>query len=214
MRRLAALFAALIALASPAAAVADGDPASDVLLGQTVFLPYAPISPTVQRRLYAVTAAAAKAGYPLRVALIGARSDLGVVPALFGKPGQYARFLSSELTGVVNGPVLVVMPSGFGLAARGNALSTGSLAAVSIGSGTDGLGTAAVTATERLAAAAGHPLPAGAASAQAPSPGASSATVRSSLIAIGILVALALVGLSGAAAARARLRGRAREPAA
>ncbi|HEY2769983.1 MAG TPA: hypothetical protein VGI87_05425 [Solirubrobacteraceae bacterium] len=214
MRRLAALFAALIALASPAAAVADGDPASDVLLGQTVFLPYAPISPTAQRRLYAVTAAAAKAGYPLRVALIGARSDLGVVPALFGKPGQYARFLSSELTGVVNGPVLVVMPSGFGLAARGNALSTGSLAAVSIGSGTDGLGTAAVTATERLAAAAGHPLPAGAASAQAPSPGASSATVRSSLIAIGILVALALVGLSGAAAARARLRGRGREPAA
>src|SRR5690348_12025229 len=127
MRRLAALAATLAVVAGltlPAAALSDGDPASDVLLGQTVFLPYAPISPTVQRQIYAVTAAAAKAGYPLRVALIGAKSDLGVVPALFGKPGQYARFLSSELTGVVNGPVLVVMPSGFGLAARGNALST------------------------------------------------------------------------------------------
>jgi hypothetical protein len=204
VRRLGALLAALIALAAPAAASADGDPASDVLLGQTVFLPYAPISPTVQRRLYAVTAAAAKAGYPLRVALIGARSDLGVVPALFGKPGQYARFLSSELTGVVNGPVLVVMPSGFGLAARGNALSTAPLAGVGVGAGTNGLGMAGVTATQRLAAAGGHPLPASAASAQAPSPGASSATVRSSLIAIGILVAVALFGFAAALVVRAR----------
>jgi hypothetical protein len=204
MRRAAALAALLIALVLPAAAAADGDPASDVLLGQTVFLPYAPISPTVQRQLYAVTAAAARAGYPLRVALIGAKSDLGVVPALFGKPGQYARFLTSELTGVVNGPVLVVMPSGFGLAARGNALSTAALANVRVGAGTNGLGTAAVTATERLAAAAGHPLPAGAASAQAPTPGASSSTVRQALVAIGILVALAVIGLAAAAAARTR----------
>jgi hypothetical protein len=207
MRRaaaLAALLALLAGLVVPVTALADGDPASDVLLGQTVFLPYAPISPTVQRRLYAVTAAAAKAGYPLRVALIGAKSDLGVVPALFDKPGQYARFLSSELTGVANGPVLVVMPSGFGLAARGNALNSSALAGVTVGPGTDGLGTAAVTATERLAAAAGHPLPAGAASAQAPTPGASSSTVRHALIAIGILVALALIGLGAATAARAR----------
>lgn len=208
MRRaaaLAALMAALVAgLALPAGALADGDPASDVLLGQTVFLPYAPISSTVQRQLYAVTASAAKAGYPLRVALIGAKSDLGVVPALFGKPGQYARFLSSELTGVVNGPVLVVMPSGFGLAARGNALSIGPLARVTVGPGTDGLGRAAVSATERLAAASGHPLPAGALSASAPVAGASSSTVRSSLIAIAILLALALVGLGGAVVARAR----------
>jgi hypothetical protein len=205
MRRAAALAAALM-LVLPAGALADGDPASDVLLGQTVFLPYAPISPTVQRQLYAVTAAAAKAGYPLRVALIGARSDLGVVPALFDKPRQYARFLSSELTGVVNGPVLVVMPSGFGLAARGNALSTSALNGVRVAPGTDGLGTAAVAATERLAAAAGHPLPPGALNAAAPSPGASPSTVRSSLIAVGILVGLALVGLGAAAATRARQR--------
>jgi hypothetical protein len=203
----AALLALLAGLALPATGLADGDPASDVLLGQTVFLPYAPISPAVQRRLYGVTAAAAKAGYPLRVALIGAKSDLGVVPALFGKPGQYARFLSSELTGVVNGPVLVVMPSGFGLAARGNAMSTAPLADMRVGAGTDGLGTAGVTATERLAAAAGHPLPANATSAQAPTPGASSSTVQSSLIAIAVMLALTLVALGAAAVARARRAG-------
>jgi hypothetical protein len=204
MRRLAALLAALVVLSVPAGALADGDPASDVLLGQDVFLPYAPISPTVQRELYSVTAAAAKAGYPLRVALIAAKSDLGVVPALFDKPGQYAKFLSYELNGVVNGPVLVVMPNGFGLAARGNALSVAAVSGIRVGAGTNGLGTAAISATERLATAAGHPLPAGAVNASAPIAGATSSTVSSSLIAIGILGALALVAAGGAAVLRAR----------
>src|SRR5581483_4766273 len=114
--------AAVVLASAPAVALADGDPASDVLLGQNVFLPYSPISPTMQRRLYAVCDASRRAGYPVRIALIAARSDLGVVPALFGRPQAYARFLSSELAGVVNGPVLVVLPDGFGLVAQGHPL--------------------------------------------------------------------------------------------
>jgi hypothetical protein len=204
MRRLAALAVVVTLIAAPAAVLADGDPASDVLLGQDVFLPYSPVSPGAQRQLYGVTAAARHAGYPLKVALIAARSDLGVVPALFAKPGQYARFLSSELSGVVTGPVLVVMPDGFGLASGGRALSTAPLAGVRIGAGTDGLAAAGVTATERLAAAAGHPLPASATRAALPSAGAGAATVRHSLIAIGVLAVLAAVALAGAAIARSR----------
>jgi hypothetical protein len=60
------------------------------------------------------------------------------VPALFGKPQAYARFLSSELTGPVTGPVRVVMSQGFGLARTGRGLSRAPLAGLAIGPG-DGL---------------------------------------------------------------------------
>jgi hypothetical protein len=207
MRRLAALAALCLMVAAPASAVADGDPASDVLLGQDVFLPYSPISPTVQHELYAVTAAARRAGYPVKVALIGARSDLGVVPALFGRPAAYARFLSAELAGVAGGPVLVVMPGGFGLAASGRALGAAALRGIAIGgggglgsgagAGADGLGEAAVASVARLAARAGHPLPAGAATGGG-SLGASAGTVAHAELAIAVMAALAAAAIAAA----------------
>ncbi len=205
MRRAVVIAAALLAALPPTLAVADGDPASDVLLGQNVFLPYSPVSPTVQRQLYAISDAARRAGYPIRIAVIAAKTDLGVVPALFGKPEAYARFLSSELAGVVNGPVLVVMPNGFGLSARGRQLPVTSLGGVTISPGADGLGTAAVTATERLAAAAGHALPASAASVSADI-GASASTVRHSLAAMAVLTLLGAMGIATAFALRVRAR--------
>jgi len=202
MRRV--LVIAMLALAlAPAVALADGDPASDVLLGQSVFLPYSPISQTIQRRLYSVCDAARHAGYPVRIALIAARSDLGVVPALFGKPQAYARFLSSELSGVVNGPVLVVMPDGFGLAEQGRALPVQALSGVPVSAGANALGTAAIAGVQRLAAAAGHPVPASAILASAGS-GASASTVRHALIALAVLAALAALGIAAAFAARSR----------
>jgi hypothetical protein len=184
-------------------ALADGDPASDVLLGQDVFLPYSPISKSSEDRLYAVTDSARQAGYPVKIALIGAKSDLGVIPALFGKPEPYARFLSSELSGVVNGPVLVVMPDGFGLAARGRAGNVSALGGLSIGSGADGLASAAISATERLAAAAGHPLAVSPSSAGT-SLGATPATVRHAATAMLVLAALAGLAMAGALVARQR----------
>ena len=69
------------------AALADGDPASDTLLGENVFYPYSPTVPaTVQKSLNSETAVAAKAGFPIKVALIASPIDLGVIPSLFGKP--------------------------------------------------------------------------------------------------------------------------------
>jgi hypothetical protein len=202
---LAAVGFGLGAAVVPGSARGDGDPASDVLLGQDVFLPYSPVSPAVQQRLYAVTAAARRSGYPLKVALISATTDLGVVPSLFGKPSSYAQFLSAELAGVVPGPVLVVMPRGFGLAVQGRPRATTALAGLPIGAGPDGLGTAAVTATERLAAAAGHTLPAGAAGSAA---GAGASTIRRAGTAVAILALLAGAAMAAAVVARGRAGAR------
>jgi hypothetical protein len=208
-RRLVALLLgasaiAALGLTSAAPAGADGDPASDVLLSQDVFLPYSQISTATERRLYAVCDAARRSGYPLKIALIASRSDLGVVPALFGRPQAYAQFLSSELTGVVRSPILVVMPAGFGLAREGRPLNVGTLAGIATagagatagtGAGADALATTAVSAVTRLAGGAGHPLDVPAAATGAPG-GASATTVRHALIAIVVLMLLAGAAIS------------------
>lgn len=109
----------LLAVAAwhPQAARADGDPASDVLLYQPVYFPYRPAPAAVKRRLTALVRSANSQGYQIRVAVIQSPRDLGSIPELFGKPpAVYARFLSSELTSAWRNRVLVVMPSGYGLA--------------------------------------------------------------------------------------------------
>jgi hypothetical protein len=214
-RALVSLCAVALAIAGGAAsswswplsadvARADGDPASDVLLNQDVFVPYSGMSATLERRLFALCAAADRAGYPVRIALIASRSDLGVVPILFNRPQSYARFLSAELGSVVHGPVLVVMPAGLGLAAQGRAVSTAALSATHVAAGeSDALATAALTVVPRLAAAAGHPV-SPAAVAAAPAAGASAGTVRHALIALLILGLLSGAGIAGAFVARSR----------
>jgi len=100
----------------PAGAIADGDPASDVLLGENVFYPYRPVvSGSLQRTLNTEAAAAAKAHFPIKVALIASPVDLGVIPDLFGKPQKYADFLDQEISFQVKQPLLVVMASGYGV---------------------------------------------------------------------------------------------------
>ncbi len=183
---------------------ADGDPASDVLLSQDVFVPYSGMSATVERRLFALCAAAAQAGYPLKIALIASRSDLGVVPALFNRPQAYARFLSAELGSVVREPVLVVMPAGLGLATQGRAMHAAPLPTTHVAAGgSDALATAALDAVPRLAAAAGHPVSTAAAAA-APAAGASAGTVRHALIALLVLGLLSGAAISAAFVARSR----------
>ncbi len=117
-RRLTSLLIALLLAAAlaPAGALADGDPASDVLLGQNVFYPYSPAVPgAVQAKLNAETAAAKRAGLPIKVALIGSPIDLGVIPELFGKPQSYADFLDKEISFQQVQPLLVVMAAGYGV---------------------------------------------------------------------------------------------------
>jgi hypothetical protein len=155
------LIAALIAgLAVTAVARADGDPASDVLLGQSVFYPYQPpVSADVQRTLNAETAIAKRSGYPIKVALIGSSLDLGVVPSLFDKPQKYADFLFQEIMFMGRHPLLVVMPNGFGTE---DVTGKAKLAAASLhrptGKTSTELARAAIAAVFKLAAAAGHPL--------------------------------------------------------
>ncbi len=194
-RRLASLLSVLlvtVALA-PAVAHADGDPASDVLLGQNVFYPYVPAVPqSLQDRLNGATDAAQRAGFGIKVALINSPIDLGAIPELFGKPQEYADFLDREISFVRKQPVLVVMPNGYGIQGvnRSAQRALGSLAKPA-GKGRY-LAEAALVAVPKIAAAAGHPL-----SASTPgraSGGASSRTLLLTvLIAAAVLVSLLLL---------------------
>jgi hypothetical protein len=134
---------------APAAARADGDPASDVLVTQPLFVPQdAGVPPARRAQLQALLRAAGRDGFEIRVALISGPSDLGSIGELWRRPQDYARFLAAELALGYRGPLLVVMPGGYGTAnARG--------ATVAGAPGAD-LGAAAVNGVRRLAAAAGH----------------------------------------------------------
>lgn len=147
----------LAALALCPAALADADPASDVLLGEDVFYPYSPpVSPKLQATLDAVVAAAHRARFPIKVALIADPADLGAIPQLFDKPREYAAFLDQEITFAVKAPLLVVMPDGQATAGLGKAASA-SLPKPSARA-SNALAQAAVAAVRTLAAVSGHPL--------------------------------------------------------
>ena len=93
------------------------DPASDVLLFQNEYFPRVqPPSAQLKGTLTALTEQANKADYGLKVAIIGARLDLGGVPQLYRHPDEYAKYLGTELqsaTGLVQ-PLIVVMRGGIG----------------------------------------------------------------------------------------------------
>ena len=91
--------AVLVLMLGAAVASADGDPASDVLLGQNVFYPYTPpASAAIQKQLDTEAATASHARFPIKVALIASPVDLGVIPSLFGSPQKYADFLDQEIS--------------------------------------------------------------------------------------------------------------------
>lgn len=148
---LAAAVCGVAALAA-SAAVADGDPASDVLPFDDVYLPLEPVSAPLAQELKDAIAAANKSGFKIKVALIATATDLGSVPVLFNQPGQYAKFLGAELSGLYKERLLIVMPVGFGLYRGGadTAAAVSLLAAIKIGAGPDGLAQAALAALKRL----------------------------------------------------------------
>jgi hypothetical protein len=135
---------------------ADGDPASDVLYVQDVFVPYPPPSKPAVAALKRSVAAAFAKGYRVKVAVIAASSDLGAVPELFGKPKTYARFLGQELSTIFVGPLLIVMPAGFGVYDGGRSVAAEERVLASLepgGSSADDLTHAATTAVQKLTAA-------------------------------------------------------------
>lgn len=140
---------------------ADGDPASDVLATQALFLPQDAGIPTPRQvQLAGLMQAASRSGYPIRVALIASATDLGSITELWRQPSAYARFLGEELSLTYHGVLLVVMPNGFGVYDQGRStagLQT-ALAGVTIYPIGARLGATTLTAVQRIAAAAGHPL--------------------------------------------------------
>jgi hypothetical protein len=197
MRR-ALLLAVVAGVVAAPAAHADGDPASDVLIGQNVFLPYAQTIPVdLARRISAGVQAANASGYKLKVAIVAGRTDLGLVQGLWLKPKQYAPFLGRELQFVYKGTLVVEMPNGFGVfsASRGVQRERRALDRVTIGPGPKGLGEAMVAAVGRLSPAA--------AKAAASSGGGSDVFDRV-LIGIGAAVLLVALILGGRAVRQRR----------
>ena len=206
MRRvfcIAASLCAAAALVVPASAFADGDPASDVLLSDTIYFPYTKPSDDVVAKLRAVVEASRRAGAPVRVAIISSRQDLGAVPDYFGRPGEYAKFLSGELSafgqlagpqhGKANGdPLLVVMPAGFGTNGL-PAATDRELRSIDLGgdASPDGLSSAAGYAVQEIAKRGGKPI-----KAQFTKPSSSSS---SGSVLLPLLVGIGLALLAGVA---------------
>jgi hypothetical protein len=203
----AVAWVALLALAGAAAyaawapsARADGDPASDVLLGESVFYPYSPpVSATTTKTLNATVAAAAKAHFKLKVALIASPVDLGVIPDLFGQPQKYADFLDQEISfQSTHQPLLVVMKTGYGVQGVSPAVTAAArvLPKPTVGT-SQGLAQAAIVAVQKLATASGHRVAPVSAAGSAHSSGGSGTNTPLLIILIGcaLLAAGALVVL-------------------
>jgi len=142
-----------VALLLVGGARADGDPASDVLYTDNVYLPYDPPPAATAASLRKAVDSAYARHFRVKVAVIGAQVDLGAIPSLWGKPTQYAKFLGTELQTFYVGPLLIVMPSGFGIYDGGREVAAEKrvLAGASTGgSSSDGLTRAAAAAVTRL----------------------------------------------------------------
>jgi hypothetical protein len=188
-------------LLAPAIALADADPASDVLLGVSVFYPYSPpVSQSVQKQLNAQAAAAARAHFPIKVAIIASPVDLGALPDLFGKPQQYASFLDQEISFNTKQPLLVVMPAGYGTAGLPPAATAAARSLPSPGHDSAQLAASVLAAVPKLAAAAGHPI----ANVTATPRGGSGGSSTGLLIAI---LAIAAVAVTSAVIAIRRRAG-------
>jgi hypothetical protein len=163
MRRRVLLLAAAAALFAVPAAHANGDPASDALLVDQVFIPAdAPVPDSDREALIQTVKDANERGYPIRVALIPFTSDLGTAVSLWRHPQDYAKFLASELSFVYPKRVLIVQPSGFGVYNHGKPVAKEQrvLARVPLAAGTAGqLAQSTVAAVRALAAADGVTVP-------------------------------------------------------
>lgn len=207
-----AILASTALIAAPSA-FADGDPASDVLVENSLFNPIGSgVSLSSQARLEAVLRASARAGFPLRVALIAAPNDLGTATAFWRDPKDYARYLWIELSRLYGGQVLVVMPAGFGLYGTHSGPRAVMPAELSVRATAPGpgqqLATAALSAVPLLARAAGHPIPAAALAAAERSAASGSAPAGVGEFPATALIALVVGALLIAAAWTASLRAR------
>jgi len=210
---------------------ADGDPGSDVLVSQDLFVASdANASVKQQVDLGALLQTAAGAGFPVRVAIVSSPYDLGAVTALWLRPRSYARFLGIELSLAYTQRLLVVMPNGFGINWPGHSTASAYrlLATIPTKAGDGGLLGAAGTAVRALATAAGvklssptqatggaasAPLRTGQSAAPAAAPSAASGTTgqggsENAVLIIAVIAALGLAAVAVRVALRRRRRPR------
>lgn len=150
--------AAVLAVATLLSPVArgDGDPASDTLLEESVSFPYDAASPAARAALEQSVDGVYARGNRIKVALIFDVTDLGAIPSLYGRPTDYAHFLGVELGLWYVGPLLVVMPAGFGIydGGRSTAVEDAVLRSLRVdASSPDGLTRSAAAAVAHLAGA-------------------------------------------------------------
>jgi hypothetical protein len=162
VKRLVVLGAVTVLLSVPPVALANGDPASDYLLTQSVFLPFTTkVDHNEVTRLSDLLRDAEQKKFRIRIAVILSPSDLGTAFSLFGKPEKYAQFLGLELSFVYRDRLLVVMPTGYGYAVNGNPDPEASAVLRKLpapGRSATKEVDAALVAVQRLAAREGHRL--------------------------------------------------------
>jgi hypothetical protein len=162
VKRLVVLGAVTVFLSVPPVALANGDPASDYLLTQSVFLPFTTkVDQNEVTRLSNLLRDAEQKKFRIKVAVILSPTDLGTAFSLFGKPEKYAQFLGLELAFVYRDRLLVVMPNGYGYAVKGDPDAKASAVLKKLpppGRSTAKEVDAAIVAVQRLAAREGHRL--------------------------------------------------------
>src|SRR5436853_51515 len=185
------------ALATPAAARADSDPASDTLLLQDTFFQVQPPLPqSYANAIRGLAATMRKAGYPVKVAIIATPNDLGLVPQLFNRPAAYAPYLGREIAFNSKKPLLIVMPSGYGENNVSQAVANAVQRLKPPGSDLTSVGKATIAAMVAMSKAAGHPV-------KAPSVGGGGSSKTSPAIIFGVPV-LVLLLAGGLAALKRR----------
>lgn len=198
-----ALVASLLIATDASPALADADPASDVLLAQNAFFPYQPpVQPALERAMNSALSAAARAWLPLKVAIIDSPEDLGAVPEFLGHPQSYANFLDREISFNSPQPLLVVMAAGYGLAGAGPASALVALP-VDASHGSYGLTRSAILAVVALARTNGHPI------ATPSIPSSAAASQNGFPVALAFIAPIVLLMLAGIVGLR---RGKARQP--
>jgi hypothetical protein len=207
VRRVALVVLAAALMAVPAAQ-ANGDPASDVLITQQVFIPFeAPISNSAKDELLKTVAAANERGYKIRVAVIAFTGDLGTAVSLWRRPQDYSKFLGSEIAFVYAKRLLVAMPAGFAVynGRRSTAAEQRALKGLRPGQTPDALVESTTEAVRKLAASGGVQVP-----VYSSGGGGHDWRDRIIIAVVGLLV-VALIVLAGS---RLRARGGGRSPSA
>ena len=170
------LVGAAAIFATAPAAFAHGVPSTHSL-EQDVLYPAVGDRPTpkTELALMGLLYAARDNGYPIKVALVANAQDVIDDPSMLNRPQEYAEFVAGEVGRArsLRGPILVVMPMGYGLAgnlsdetgtlhpltrAEGATLVAG-LGPVAGDTGEE-LAIGAEAAVRKLAVDAGHALPA------------------------------------------------------